>query len=285
MAEEAAFTQDHGIFVPRQPLRHRDEEYDEQHFNLLLQMQREHFWYRGRHQLLLNVLKAEVGRGFGAAPALQAIDMGGGCGGWLAYLHARAPGMFQQLALGDSSLRALTLAGPVVGGFAARYQIDLLDLAWSEAWDVVFLLDVLEHVPDHRAALRQIRQSLRPGGLLFVTTPALKAFWTHNDELVHHQRRYSAQDFKDLSGEVGLRLLRADYFMFLLSPALLLSRLLFRPAAAATAEQRQAHLARTHVIPARPINAALSAIFGIEARLINRARFPWGTSILAIMQR
>ena len=56
----------------------------------------------------------------GAGPALQAIDMGGGCGGWLAYLHARAPGMLQQLALGDSSLRALTLAGPVVGGIAAR---------------------------------------------------------------------------------------------------------------------------------------------------------------------
>ena len=285
MTLEAQFEEHQGIFVPKHHSRHRDEEYDETGFDVLLQMQREHFWYRGRHELLLKVLKKETLRNFRKTDGLRAIDMGGGCGGWLEYLHTHDAGLFQELALADSSIRALSLAEPVVGSFAARYQIDLLDLVWSEDWDVVFLLDVLEHIPEHRRALEQVRKSMRPGGLLFVTTPALKQFWTYNDDLAHHQRRYCKQDFRELADAVGLELLRTDYFMFLLSPALVLSRMFSRPPASATAEQLREHLARTHRIPARPVNAMLARAFSIEALMVNRVAFPWGTSILAVFRR
>lgn len=285
MTRQELFNQDQGVYVPQRRPQHRDDEYDETGFEVLIRMQREHFWYRGRHRLLLNVLKKELPRHFAKEDSLRAIDLGGGCGGWLEYLHAREPGMFQQLALGDSSFKALTLAEPVVDPFAARYQIDLLDLLWSEAWDVVFLLDVLEHIPEHEEVLRQIRKSLRPGGLLLVTTPALNFFWTYNDELAHHQRRYCRRDWQNLVTQADLKLLRTNYFMFFLSPALLASRLLFRPPAMATEEQRQAHVARTHRIPAKPINTMLSGIFSLESWLVNAVGFPWGTSMLAVLQR
>lgn len=285
MTDNRQFREENGIFVPQRRPQHREEEYSEAGFDQLIRMQRAHFWYLGRHKLLLSVLRKEaLGRPAGAG-VLRAIDMGGGCGGWIEYLHSNAGGAFRELALGDSSMRALSLAGPVVGKFAKRYQIDLLDLVWSETWDVVFLLDVLEHIPDHAAVLQQVRKSMRRGGLLFVTTPALKRFWTYNDDLAHHQRRYCSQDFHDLGRQTGLEIVRTDYFMFLLSPALLLSRLLFRPAKSATQEQRQDHLERTHRVPARPINAVLAQIFSIEASMVNNVRFPWGTSILAVFRK
>lgn len=285
MSNKSRFSQNQGIFVPRRHLHHRNDEYDEQGFEVLIKMQREHFWYRGRHKLLLNVLKKETSQQFGIANNLQAIDIGGGCGGWLEYLHTHNTGKFQQLALGDSSVRALSLAETVVGPFAERYQIDLLDLPWIGEWDVVFLLDVLEHIPDHIEVLRQIFRSMRPGGLLFVTAPAIMFFWTYNDELAHHQRRYNRQDFRNLAQRSGFELLRTDYFMFFLSPALLLSRILFRPPSSATLEQRQEHLAQTHQIPALPINNLLAKIFSIEASIVNSIHFPWGTSILAVFRR
>jgi 2-polyprenyl-3-methyl-5-hydroxy-6-metoxy-1,4-benzoquinol methylase len=285
MGHDAQFSQEQGIFVPRRRPQHQEDEYDEQAFEVLFRMQREHFWYRGRHKLLLTVLKKEISQRLGGAKNLCAIDMGGGCGGWLEYLHAHDAGLFQQLALADSSLRALSMAEAVVGSFAARYQIDLLDIPWVEEWDVVFLLDVLEHIPEHREVLRQAAKSMRPGGLLFVTTPALKFFRTYNDDLAQHQRRYSREDFRILAGDAGLELLRTDYFMFFLSPALLLSRILFRPRTSATPEQRREHLARTHRIPARPMNELLAKVFSIEASLVNSVHFPWGTSILAVFRR
>jgi 2-polyprenyl-3-methyl-5-hydroxy-6-metoxy-1,4-benzoquinol methylase len=274
-----------GVFVPTKRPSHRDAEYDACGFEMLLRMQREHFWYRGRHKVLLNVLKVEAPRRFGSSPQLRAIDLGGGCGGWVEYLHAEGQGLVRELALADSSLRALSLAEPVVGSFARRYQIDLLELPWSEEWDIAFLLDVIEHIPDDAEVLRQTLKILRPGGLLFVTTPALSLFWTYNDEFALHQRRYSRRDFHSLAQRTGLELLRADYFMFFLSPALVMSRLVCRPPRLTTAEERHAYTRRTHEIPRRRVNQLLSAIFSIEARLINSVRFPWGTSILGVFRR
>jgi 2-polyprenyl-3-methyl-5-hydroxy-6-metoxy-1,4-benzoquinol methylase len=283
--DQHQFTDEGGILIPRRRPVHRDYEYDEAGFDLLIRMQREHFWYRGRHQLLLNVLRREVRANFNEAQSLHAMDLGGGCGGWLEYLRRHEAGMFQTLALGDSSIRALTLAEPVVGSFAKRYQTDLLDLTWKEEWDVVFLLDVLEHIPDHVEVLRQIRKSMKPGGLLFVTTPALNFFWTHNDDLARHQRRYSKADFRQLGTAVNLAFIRAEYFMFFLSPALMLYRMLVRPHKRATPGEVQEYLWRSHQVPGRMANFLLTQVFLAEAALVNRLAMPWGTSILAVFRK
>lgn len=278
-------TQEQGICIPGKRPSHRDDEYDETGFEVIIKMQREHFWYRGRHKILLKALKKEIPRHFSDTSSLRAIDLGGGCGGWIEYLNTHDAGMSLQLALGDSSLKALSLAEPVVGSFATRYQIDLLDLPWVEEWDVVFLLDVLEHIPDHRKVLQQIRKCLRPGGLLFVTAPALKLFWTYNDDLAHHQRRYCRKDFLALAEQTELKLLRTNYFMFFLSPVLLFSRILSRPSKSANDEQIREHLARTHQIPVKPINEFLYKAFSLESAVINSIDLPWGSSILAVFQR
>jgi len=277
------FSRADGIFIARARPQDRSEEFDAAALEKMLEMQGEHFWYRGRHKFILHALRREIERS-GKPTGLRAIDMGGGCGGWVQYLNAHWGSSFEELALADSSMHALTLAGPVVGSFASRYQIDLLDLEWHEEWDVVFLLDVLEHISDHAEALRQVRKSLRPGGLVFVATPALDFFWTPNDDLSGHQRRYSRQDFRDLATLTGLELLRADYFMFFLSPALLLHRLWFRPRNSSPAELAD-HMERSHQTPPAPINEALAKIFSLEAWLAGRVRFPWGTSILAVFRR
>src|SRR5262249_19286267 len=102
-----------GIFVPYIPVTHRDEEYDQQGFETLLQMQQDHFWYRGRHRFLLEAVRRTLRFSHNALRRhLAAVDLGGGCGGWIAYLNQKALGVFGELALADSSRQALDLAGP-----------------------------------------------------------------------------------------------------------------------------------------------------------------------------
>jgi SAM-dependent methyltransferase len=277
--------QANGVSIPDVPVVHREEEYDSRDFDLLREMQGRHFWYLGRHRFLLGALKDELQRRLPGTNKLKVIDLGGGCGGWITYLRERLPNTFGELALSDSSLRALEMAGATVGEEVRRYQADLLSLGWENRWNVAFLLDVLEHIPKDGEALLQIKQALEPGGLLFVTTPALQCFWSYNDQLAHHVRRYSKQDFRQLAETTGLRLLRANYFMFFLSPLLWLSRLRRLSVERIGEEELRQFMKRTHRIPPGPVNGLLRFIFELETPVGLKLPFPWGTSILGVFQK
>jgi SAM-dependent methyltransferase len=277
-----------GVYVPTGGVVHRDEEYDPRGFRLLCQMQERHFWYRGRHRFLLHAVRRQLARprwqGGPSARPLRAVDLGGGCGGWVDYLARRRPFPAAELALADSSPVALETAAEVLPSDVDRYQVDLLDLRWTDRWEMAFLLDVLEHVPRQEQALREIHRALTPGGLLFITTPALQCFWTWNDDLAHHVRRYAKSDFRKLARECGFRLLAARYFMFFLSPLLLASRLA-AGTRARTVEQSRVLMENMHRVPNPVVNSALGLVFSLEAPLGHLVPFPWGTSILAVFQK
>jgi SAM-dependent methyltransferase len=272
-----------GIYAPPLPVSHREEEYDSHGFELLRKMQRRHFWYQGRHRFLLHAVHRHVGRG---ATPHRIIDLGGGCGGWVNYLLRRARFPVAEAALGDSSATALRWARDVLPRGVGFYQIDLLNLQWDNRWDTVFLLDVLEHIPAQEDALREIYRALRPGGLLFVTTPALQVFWSWVDEANGHQRRYARRDYERLADACGFDMLEARYFMFLLSPLYLASRLRGRDTVAARprAEVREA-MDRMHRVPPKLVNALLKGVFWCETPLGHYLPFPWGTSILSVLRK
>ena len=270
-----------GIYRPSTPVTHRDDEYDQNGFEMLFQMQEKHFWYRGRHRFLLAAVDRYVRS---QQVPLSMIDLGGGVGGWVRYLADRRADRFQTLALADSSEIALTLAKNALPVSAQRYQIDLMNLSWENQWDCAFLLDVIEHLPNDTEAVRQAAQALKPGGYLFITTPALKHFWSYNDELASHLRRYNRNDYRDLAARIGLELCDTRYFMFFLSPVYLLSRI--KPGIAKMSDkEKKALVLKQHAIPIKPINTLLSGIFSAETPLGHWMNFPWGTSILGVFRK
>ena len=78
-------------------MSHRDQEYDQDGFNILFNMQENHFWYRGRHRFLLSALN----RYMSSKENMSAIDLGGGVGGWVRYLADYRPDLFRTVALAD----------------------------------------------------------------------------------------------------------------------------------------------------------------------------------------
>ena len=274
------------IFVPSVPVVHRDGEYDQQGFETLLQIQQEHFWYRGRYRFLLAAVQRTLGFSQDSQRRnLSAVDLGGGCGGWISYLSQKVDGVFNELALADSSRKALELAGRVVPTGTPRYQVDLLNLYWQERWDVIFLFDVLEHIPQDELVMQEVSKALKPGGFLFLTTPALEHFRTWYDEVVHHCRRYSYKALRQLADQTSLDLLDARYFMFFLSPFLLLSRLKRPPLETMSQSAIAELLARTHRVPGPVVNSICAMIFAAETPLGFLMPFPWGTSVLGVYRK
>lgn len=267
-----------GIYRPRVPVSHRNDEYDESNFDMLIEMQSKHFWYLGRHNFLLGAVKKWLGESH-----QRSIDLGGGVGGWTKYLHDNSSGKFTEIAMGDSSEVALLGARRILPNDVALYQVDLMNLQWKNRWDAVFLLDVIEHCPDDVGVLRQACDSLRPGGRLIVSTPALMCFWSHNDEHAQHLRRYNIHDYRRLAEQTGFKLVDARYFMFFLSPLYWLSRK--TKSKKLTKEELELAIKKEHQVPNSFINRTLSSIFAGESPIGHYVRFPWGTSVLGVFEK
>jgi SAM-dependent methyltransferase len=185
--------------------------------------------------------------------------------------------------LADSSKIALIKAKNVLSPDTRLYQIDLMSAAWENHWDAVFLLDVIEHCPDDLKIIQQAAQSLKSGGRLYVTTPALDCFWSYNDVYSNHLRRYNIKKYQALAASSRLILREAKYFMFFLSPLYWLSRKL-KPAGL-NQDQILKTVANEHKIPVPFLNAILTWIFCAESPIGLYLPFPWGTSILGVFEK
>ena len=85
---------------------------------------------------------------------------------------------------------------------------------------------MLEHIEDDEAILRELYDSLIPGGLLGVYVPAHMILWTGMDESVGHFRRYSKKEIKSKMLLAGFNIESSQYDESIGFLALLLLRLI-----------------------------------------------------------
>lgn len=81
----------------------------------------------------------------------------------------------------------------------------------DNSFEFVFALNVLEHIEDDGAALRQLRAKLRETGRLLIYVPAFKLLWTSLDEKVKHYRRYRRKDLERLTRSAGFSVQKSCY--------------------------------------------------------------------------
>jgi 2-polyprenyl-3-methyl-5-hydroxy-6-metoxy-1,4-benzoquinol methylase len=65
-------------------------------------------------------------------------------------------------------------------------------------YDSIFLLNVLEHVADDNAALKNCRFLLKPGGTMLILTPAYSILYSSLDKALGHYRRYTRSRLNSL---------------------------------------------------------------------------------------
>jgi SAM-dependent methyltransferase len=229
-----------------------------------------HWWFRGRRRIVLEVLAA----GLAPAPAgrgHQILDLGCGTGTMLA--HLRAFGDVQGL---EADERAVALCHRRGEDGVRLLESEALPLE-DASLDLVTALDVLEHIEDDRAALREIARVLRPGGSLLATVPAYTWMWGPQDEISHHFRRYRAAELRRRIEEADLALVRLTHFntiLFAPIAAVRLARRLRRPPPRTRSDFE---LTREGTA-----NELLARAFALESGWLGRRSLPFGVSLLAL---
>jgi SAM-dependent methyltransferase len=177
-----------------------------------------HWWFVGKRLLVSSLLEDRLAR-----PGLRVLDVGCGTGGVLAHLSARAATVGV-----DRSPQALRHSRSRGVRHVAVADMDRLPFGAGE-FDLILMLDVLEHFADEAAVLAGVRALLRPGGALFISVPAFQALFSDHDVTLRHFRRYSAPQLRRVLEANGFAIRRLTYTnVAALPPAALVRGLLPR---------------------------------------------------------
>lgn len=224
-----------------------------------------YWWFVGRRR----VVRALVRRF--APPNPRILDLGCGTGGTLDALVGLG-----ELVGADISADALAFCRR--RGHQALQECSAEALPFrDDQFDVVICCDVFEHLEHDERGASEVLRVLRPGGVLIASVPAHPWLWSDHDVALSHYRRYSRRALRALLVGAGARIVKLTYAVSFVFPLVVLVRLLghLRP--------RRNGNPDTHLVPPPgPINRLLIALHDLEAAVIVRAGFPWGSSLIAV---
>lgn len=239
-------------------------------FKLHAELEDTHWWFRARREIIVDRFL----RILPAGREQKIVEIGCGTGG-----NIRKLAEFYNVMGIDVSSQAIRYAtkkikAPVMFGDFK----DILREHWTQI-DGVLLADVLEHVNDDREFLGDIIAALKPGTLLVITVPALRFLWSRHDSALGHLRRYQKSDFRALWRGLPVREHFSSYFNALLFPLIALARLLMR-------RNKSQNPDKSSLGPVNTVlNEVLSGIFGMEKHILHWFRFPFGVSLIAVLEK
>ena len=239
-----------------------------------------HAWFAGRTRAILKYLDAGVGA-VTPGQVRWVLDIGGGAGNMAHHLghYGRVINLeYNPRPIPVAQQRGITTAEGA--GNALPFP--------DNHFDLVALLDTLEHIPDELGTLQEVARVLKPGGKMIVTVPALMWLWSYNDEINEHCRRYTVPELNQKLELSGLSVMRASYNNFFLFPAIAGVRMLrpYNPGLASPhlTQQEDVYQVEMETIP-EPANSVLHAVGWLEAELLERIALPIGVSCIALAEK
>lgn len=124
--------------------------------------------------------------------------------------------------------------------------------------DLVLLMDVLEHVTDDLALLKEYVDKARPGTAFLITVPAFQFLWSGHDDFLEHKRRYTLPQIESVARGAGLDVRKGAYYFAMVFPIAAILRLAQRGRGEGQVARSQ--LTRHHPL----VNAVLASLCRIE---------------------
>jgi SAM-dependent methyltransferase len=237
------------------------------HYPILYQVEETHWWYVGRRR----IIQCLVERICKTLKDPRILDVGCGTGANLKMLagFGKAEGV-------DISPQAVD--------YCRERGLDSVKLGAVEnlpyedgSFELVTALDVIEHLDDDVAGLREMRRVLRPDGRILLFVPAFMFLWGVQDDVSNHRRRYTLPGLLKAVDEAGFSVEWASYanISFFL-PVLIVRSVMRWLGLRADTE---------YGINISPMNVPFSRLFAAERFVLKGGKLPFGVSAVCIARR
>ena len=248
-------------------------------YAIMNEVEKGHWWFVGRRTIIESFLKricrdlassmaarASVPANGRSNESLKILDVGCGTGANLEMLSE-----FGEAEGVDVSIEALTFCR--ARGLVNVKQGEAEHLPYEdEEFDLVTGLDVVEHLDDDLAGLKEMHRVLLPDGRALLFVPAFMFLWGVQDDISNHRRRYTMAELRSVVAKAGFAIERATYVNITFFAPILLGRLLMRATGFRPASENN--------ITIGFLNGVLGKIFGAESLALRHTGFPFGVSII-----
>jgi len=238
-------------------------------YPIMFRVEQSHWWYTGRRKILADFVEDICRRVTDRRPRI--LDVGCGTGANLLMLskYGDAEGV-------DVSEDALA--------FCRERGLEQVKLGAAEdlpyddgTFDLVTAFDVVEHMDDDLAGLREMRRVLRPGGRVLLFVPTFMFLWGLQDDVSNHRRRYRLPELRRVLEQAGFEIERTTYANITFFLPILLMRKLMRVTGIKTESENNINVSA--------LNGALGRLFAGESWILKHMNIPFGVSGLCVARK
>src|SRR5205085_3286633 len=247
--------------LPREMMEHT--------YPILFRVEQSHWWYIGRRKIIANFVADICRRVTDRRPRI--LDVGCGTGANLLMLskYGDAEGV-------DVSEDALA--------FCRERGLDKVRLGAGEelpyddaTFDLVTAFDVVEHMDNDLAGLKEMRRVLRPGGRVLLFVPTFMFLWGLQDEVSNHRRRYRLPELRRVLEQAGFEVERTTYANITFFLPILLIRKFMRLTGIRTDTENSINMPL--------LNGVFGALLGAESTMLRYLNLPFGVSGLCVAKK
>lgn len=236
-------------------------------YEMMAESAEKHWWWEGRRAVVSSTLRA-----LAIPRSSRLLDIG--CGAGQEFKWMAGFGKVEGLETHPPTCAVARQTGNEVHLGDVEKGTDFP----AASFDLIFMLDVLEHLEKDGPVLAECRRLLKPGGHLLITVPAYRFLWSGMDDALMHKRRYTAGKLEKDTLGAGFRTVRLTYFNTLLFPIAVVQRLV----------DKAFHLQKSVeqlALPSPAVNGLLRSVFVFEAFLLRMVSFPFGLSLMAVVRK
>jgi len=256
------------------------QEMQQHTYAIMDEVEGSHWWFVGRRSILESFLKSIESRlqaasreepaKAGTQNAVRILDIGCGTGANLEMLSQF--GEAEGVDVSDDALEFCRQKGlNAQKGLAERLPFD------DGTFDLTTALDVVEHLDDDVAGLREMLRVTKKGGFSLIFVPAYMFLWGVQDDVSNHRIRYTKKQIVGRLKAAGYTIERATYANWTFFAPILAGRTLMRVTGIKPESENNVNISA--------LNGVFGKLFGAERFWLKNLNFPFGVSIVIVARK